>query len=137
MLITKKRSIILFAIIAIGVFVYTVNGHKKEMIVHEEFFNLAEIEYLEVVGPDNMLHTKITDTDDIQRIILLLQQLNGPAELEYIPSDEPLVGLSITLKGHYPSSTISIYKDKIFHNQGRNVSEQLVNELVVTIENSF
>ena len=137
MLIKKKRIIILFAIIAIGVFVYIVNGHKKEMIIHEVFFNLAEIEYLEVVGLNNKLHTKITDTDDIQRIILLLQQLNGPAELEYIPSDEPLVGLSITLKGHYPSSAISIYKDKIFHNQGRNVSEKLVNELVVTIENSF
>lgn len=73
---------------------------------------MAEIEYLEVVGLNNKLHTKITDTDDIKRIILLIQQLNGPAELEYIPSDEPLVGLSITLKGHYPSSAILIYKDK-------------------------
>ena len=137
MLIKKKRIIILFAIIAIGVFVYIVNGHKKEMIIHEAFFNLAEIEYLEVVGLNNKLHTKITDTNNIQNIILLLQQLNGPAELEYIPSDEPLVGLSIALKGHYLSSAILIYEDKIFFGQGRNVSKELVNELVVTIENSF
>ena len=136
-MIKKKRIIIILVIIAIALFVYIVNGNKKEMVIHEEFLNLSEIEYLEVVGTDNKLHTKITDTDDIQRIILLLQQLNGPIELEYIPSDEPSLGLSIVLKGHYPSSAIIIYKDKIFHGQGRNVSEELVNELVVTIENSF
>ena len=137
MLIKKKRIIIILVIIAIALFVYIVNGNKKEMVIYEDFLNLSEIQYLEVVGIDNKSPIKITDNDDIQRIILLLQQLNGPTELEYIPSDEPLVGLSITLKGHYPSSAISIYKDKIFHNQGRNVSEKLVNELVVTIENSF
>ena len=136
-MIKKKRIIIILGIITISLLIYLVNGNEEEMVIYGDFLNLSEIEYLEVVGTDNKLHTKITDTNDIQRIILLLQQLNGPIELEHIPSDEALLGLSIALKGHYPSSAIIIYKDKIFHGQGRNVSEKLVNELVVTIESSF
>lgn len=108
------------------------------MVIYEEFLNLSEIEYLEVVGFDNKPLIRITDRDDVERIILLLQQLNGSIELEHIPSDESLLGLSIVLKGHYQSSAIIIYQDKIiFHGQGRNISEELVNELVRTIESSF
>ncbi|MEK4424246.1 hypothetical protein [Solibacillus sp. FSL K6-1523] len=136
-MIKKKRIIIIIVIIAIGLFIYIINGNRGKMVIYEGFLNLSEIEYLEVVGIDNKLPTKITDTDDIQRIILLLQQLNGPIEFEHIPSDEALFGLSIVLKEHYPSSEIIIYQDKVFHGQGRNVSEELVNELVVTIESSF
>lgn len=136
-MIKKKRIIIILGIITIGLLIYIVNGNKKEMVIYEEFLNLSEIEYLEVVGIDNKPPIKISDNDDIQGIILLLQQLNGPVELEHIPSDESLLGLSIVLKGHYPSSAVIIYQDKIFHGQGRNVSEELVNELVVNIESSF
>lgn len=136
-MIKKKRIIILFALIAICMIVYIVNGRQKEMLIQEELLNPTEIEYIEITGPSNELHTKITDTDNIQRISLLLQQLNGPVELEYLPSDEPLVAFSIAIKGHYPSGTILVYEDEIFFGQGRNVSKELVNELVVTIENSF
>jgi len=137
-LIKKKRIIIIFTIITIGLLIYSINGNKKEMVIYEEFLNLSEIEYLEVVGFDNKPLIRITDRDDVERIILLLQQLNGSIELEHIPSDESLLGLSIVLKGHYPSSAIIIYQDKIiFLGQGRNISEELVNELVRTIESSF
>lgn len=137
-MIKKKRIIIIFTIITIGLLIYSINGNKKEMVIYEEFLNLSEIEYLEVVGFDNKPLIRITDRDDVERIILLLQQLNGSIELEHIPSDESLLGLSIVLKGHYPSSAIIIYQDKIiFHGQGRNISEELVNELVRTIESSF
>ena len=137
-MIKKKRIIIIFTIITIGLLIYSINGNKKEMVIYEEFLNLSEIEYLEVVGFDNKPLIRITDRDDVERIILLLQQLNGSIELEHIPSDESLLGLSIVLKGHYPSSAIIIYQDKIiFLGQGRNISEELVNELVRTIESSF
>jgi len=136
-LIRKKRIIIIFSIITIGLLIYSINDNKKEMVIYEEFLNISEIEYLEVVGFDNKPPIRITDKDDIERIILLLQKLNGSIELEHLPSDESLLGLSIVLKGHYPSSAIIIYQDKIFHGQGRNISEDLVNELVRTIESSL
>ena len=136
-MIRKKRIIIIFSIITIGLLIYSINDNKKEMVIYEEFLNISEIEYLEVVGFDNKPPIRITDKDDIERIILLLQKLNGSIELEHLPSDESLLGLSIVLKGHYPSSAIIIYQDKIFHGQGRNISEDLVNELVRTIESSL
>ena len=107
------------------------------MVIYEELLIPSEIEYLEVVGIGDEPFIKIEEDDDIERIIVLLQQLNGSVELEQLPSDESLLGLHIILKGHYPSSAIIIYQDKIYHGKGRNVSGDLVNKLVKTIENSY
>ena len=135
---TKKKSIILIlGIIALGLLIYVVEGAKKEMVIYEGFLDLSEIDYLEVVGIDSKQPIKITDHEDIQKIVLLLQQLNGPIEVEHLPDDEALLGVSIVLKGHYPSSAILIYEDRIFHGQGRNVSEAIVNELIIAIESTF
>lgn len=133
---TKKKNIILIlAIIALGLLIYVVNGANKEMVIDEGFLDLSEIDYLEVFGIDKPI--KITDQEDIQEIVLLLHQLNGPIEVEHLPYDEALLGVSIVLKGHYPSSSILIYEDRIFHGQGRNVSEAIVNELIIAIESTF
>ncbi|WP_154657314.1 hypothetical protein [Pontibacillus marinus] len=106
-------------------------------MIYEKLLNSSEIEYLEVVGIGDEPFIKIEEDDDIERIIVLLQQLNGSVELEHLPYGEPVLGIHIVLKGHYPSSAITIYQDKIFHGKGRNVSGDLVNKLVKTIENSY
>lgn len=135
----KNRNWIylIIGIITIALFLFIVFGNEKEMVIYEELLNPSEIEYLEVVGIDNEPIIKIKDEDDMERIIVLLRQLNGSVELEHLPSEESLLGLNIVLKGHYPSSTIIIYQDKIFHGKGRNVTKDLVNELVKTIKNSI
>lgn len=130
-MIKKKRIIIILGIITIGLFIYKVNFNKKDMVINEEFLKPSEIEHLEVVGMDNNQLFNISDHDDLERIIYILQQLNGPIEIEYAPANEALLGLSIVLKGHYPSSAIIISQDNIFLNgQGRMVSGELVNQLV-------
>ena len=138
-MIKKNRILIILTlgIITLGLFLFIVGGNEEKMVIHEELLNPSEIEYLEVVGIDDEPFIKIIDEYDIERIILLLQQLNGSVEIEHLPSYEPLLGLHIVLKGHYPSSTITIYQDKIFHGKGRNVSGDLVNGFVKTIKSSF
>ena len=92
---TKNKSIILIlGIIAIGLLIYVVNGTDKEMVIDEGFLDLSEIDYLEVFGIEKQ-PIKITDQEDIQKIVLLLQQLNGPIEVEHLPYDEALLGISI------------------------------------------
>ncbi|SDN27844.1 hypothetical protein SAMN05518871_104151 [Psychrobacillus sp. OK028] len=133
----SKKWIYLIGIFTIGLFLFIVFGNEKEMVIYEELLNSSEIEYLEVVGIDNEPIIIIEDEGDIERIIVLLKQLNGSLELEYLPSEESLLGLNVVLKGHYPSAPIIIYQDKIFHGKGRNVPRDIVNELVKTIENSI
>lgn len=138
-MIQKNRILItvIVGIIIIGLFLFIYNGNKKEMVMDEGLLNPSEIDYLEVVGIENESLIKIADADDIERIILLLQQSNGSVEIDHPLADKPLFSLHIALKGHYPSAAILIYPDTVFHGKGRNVSVDLVDELVETIKSSF
>lgn len=135
---TKMKQfffILTLGLIMAGLSLFIVDRNEKEMVINEELLNPSGIEYLEITGMYDDKMIKIKEDEKIETIILLLQQLNGSAALEHLPpSDEPLFGLHIALKGHNPSSAIIVYQDKIFHGKGRYVSGELVNEFVKTVE---
>jgi len=79
----------------------------------------------------------MANQEEFRKILLSLEQLNGPAELEYPITDKALLGVSIALKGYYPTGPIQIYEDKIsFQGQARNASREIVNDLVKMMEES-
>ncbi|WP_047983491.1 hypothetical protein [Ornithinibacillus californiensis] len=138
---TKKKQILIvltLVIITIYLFLFTVDGNEKNMLISEDLLNASEIEYLELVGIEDDTIIKINESDNMKKIIPLLQQLNGSLEESLPSNDESLLGIRIALKGHYPSSVIVVYQDKMFfQGEGRNVSGELVNKFVKTLEGSF
>ena len=128
--------LLILVLITLGVFLFIFNGNKKEIAISEDLLIPSQINYLEVVGI-GYEPKRIENKDAIEKITAILQQLNGPVDIEHPLSDESVLGVNIVLKGHYPSSAITIFNDKIFHHKGRNVSGDLVNKLVTTIINSY
>ncbi|SOC44547.1 hypothetical protein [Ureibacillus acetophenoni] len=114
------------------------NGDKREIVIDKELLNVSEVEYLEILGIPERPFIIIEDEADIKKIVLLLQQLNGLEDHELqLQTDDPLLGLSVALKGHYPSGAIRIYEDKISHGKSRFASEELIEELMNAIESAI
>jgi len=83
--------LLILGLITLGVFLFIFNGNKKEMAISEELLIPSEIDYLEIVGKVDEPLIKIENKNAIEKITAILQQLNGPVDIEHPLANESVL----------------------------------------------
>ncbi|SHF95422.1 hypothetical protein SAMN05216225_101047 [Ornithinibacillus halophilus] len=133
----KILTIVLVLGIITPIFLFNI-GEEDKLVISNDLLDTSKIDYIEVVGIGQAQTINISDPDSIEKIMNFLHQLNGLVIEQKTPADDSILGLHLVQKGHYPSSIIRINQDKIFfQGQGRDVSEEIVDNLIEIVKSTL